>query len=157
MGTGQIGGPDNGPQIMGVLNTIQQKQKGRLSLFFRRFQHIFHLCVFIGGSIGHNALMMAGFRHGVQPLPGNKGNYRIPFFCLPDNRLYRAILAAIQHKQPVDGLSGAEGLQNRIPAFNGQFLISHSVSPCMISFVSFSRPEIPTRMSDNKRSVWPDR
>ena len=60
MGTGKVGGTDDCSQIMGILDIIQQENKGRLTLFLRCFQDIIYLCVLISRRVRDDALMFSG-------------------------------------------------------------------------------------------------
>ena len=60
MGTRQIGSTDDSSQIMGILDIIQQENKGRLTLFLRCFQDVIYLRVLISRRVSDDALMFSG-------------------------------------------------------------------------------------------------
>ena len=72
MGTRQIGRPDNGSQIVRILDIIQKDQERILPLLLRKVEHILNIRVFIRGCYCNNALMLFCFRELVKPLFCNK-------------------------------------------------------------------------------------
>ena len=133
---------------MRILNSVKQEQKRRFALLFRDFQNIFHLSVLISSGIRHHALMVSRLGHGIQTFLRNKIYDRVMLFRFSHDRAHRSVLTSVKDKQTVDGLSGAERLQNSIAPFNRQFFISHRSSPLFVFpyrrsqlFRSLSSPE----------------
>ena len=129
---------------MGILNAIQQKQKGRLSFFLCQLKHILHLGVFIGSRISDHSLMLSRLRKLIQTLLSHIVDNCVVFFRFPYDGAHRAVLAAIQNKQLVNGLSGTKGLQHCIASLDGQFFVSHEMFLLYISSKApiFSSPRL---------------
>ena len=144
----QIGSTDNSSQIVRILNSIQQEEEGRFSLFSGCLQHIFYLGILIGCRIGNHTLMLSCFRHLIQTFSRYKRNNSIVLSCLSDNALNRPVLASVLNKQLVNGFSGAECFHYCIAPLYGQFFVSHENSPILSnpSCTSFkSRSYCPVR------------
>ena len=118
MGADHVGGTDDGTQVMGIFNVIQQDEERILVLFPGLAEQVFYLRVGIGCQIGDHALMIAGIGNLIQTLAGHEFNGGAPLGRFPFYGQDLSFLAAFKQEEPVDSPAGAECLDDRVPAFD---------------------------------------
>ena len=101
MCSGQIGGADNRPQIVGVFNIIQEEEEGVLSPLSGQGQNVFDRRIAISRNIGNCPLMLACLRNFIQSLFIHKAKDTVPLFGLSDNGSNGAVVGFSQDENPV--------------------------------------------------------
>ena len=66
VGAHGVGGANNGAEIVGIFDAVQEHDERILAFFFRQGQHIFDAAVGEVGNKCHDALMVLAARHFVQ-------------------------------------------------------------------------------------------
>ena len=114
MCSAEVRGTDDRPEIVRVLNIIQQKKERRLSLFSCDLQNVVHFRIFIRCRHRDHTLVFLRLRELIQTFFFHKMNNGIMLFCLSYDRAHRSVLTAVQHKKLVDRLAGTKRLKHRI-------------------------------------------
>ena len=118
MGACLVCGADDGPQVVGILDAVQQEYKGRLPFFSGLFQDILHRSVAVGCGKGDDALMLSGLRQLVEPFLIHKADLGLRvLFPFPQDALEGVVVGSLLNKQPVDGPACPKGLQHGVSAF----------------------------------------
>ena len=134
MSPGALGGADNSPQVVGVGNFVANHHQGRFPPVRSLLQDVLHRGVPLGGSYGDDALMAAGFAHGVQLPPVRLHHHDPRPLRLGDDAAQGVVRLPPGDVQLIHGGSGPQGLGDRVAALDelllgGPLLIfSHTVS-----------------------------
>ena len=146
MSPGKICCSYNSSQIVRIFNTVQKNKKRIFVLLLCPGKQIFYLCIFIGrGHCDHTLVMFLGKL--IQTFFFYKIQNCVCFFCLPDDRPDRTVLASVQNIDLIDGLSRSQCLQHRISSRQQIFFVTHSFSPT----------SNPILISSKARAVLPDK
>jgi len=104
VGTGGMGGADDGAEIMGIFNAVKQDEKLGGGRKFRK------LGVALTGGKGDDTLVGGGFAGAVESLSWLVANRDIRLFSEVNDQLHLRATGAFGDQNTLDGLTGAERL-----------------------------------------------
>ena len=116
MGTGALGAPHNGTQIVGIAQLVADDDQRVLAPGGGLLQNVIDGEIVVGGSQGNHPLMGAGEGHLIQLAPVNRHDDGTGFLCLGSKPLQSTVGITIGDEDLVDGASGPECLGQGIAA-----------------------------------------
>ena len=119
-----IGGPDQGSHILGVLELIQEQQKGHFSPAFHLGQHRIQVLEGHRRSLGCYALMPHPVGQPVQHFPRNFFHRDLPSFRQSQDLTETAPVGSLLDQYFVKGALAAQGFPHGIPSHDDIFHLS---------------------------------
>ena len=140
VGSRQVGGPDDSPEIVRVFDLIQQNKEGILTLLRSPGKQIFNLAVMKSRRLGDYPLVFSGLRHLVQPLTAEEADRSMLFFGKTKHCLHGSFGRTFQQENLFNRSAGPIGLDHGISSLNPVLVCLPVPEPCAPGALSAGIP-----------------